>query len=507
MRNTIFIILFSMILVSGSVLPATFAEHLSAGSGIGAGLAGVNLPGAWYAGENLKIGDYFKYKLCHESYKDCTEFWFSMWLEKEILDGPEEMFRFQVLVEDGNKVLKGHMDVGKIAPEPIGGTVSDNILRYTSVYKSSIIWLSSFATADIDQPGKGPKAFSKVSWGKIANIGGEQIGAIGIETMTVPAGEYDTVVIGWKSGGITSHIYVVDEFPFPVKASTWVQVTAGIPPQEYRFSLHEYKENVSSSPFAGFTDTEGVKKDAGCITNYKLVKIFENTNTNSMVINIQYGPEKPRIGCDIEWVINFKKAFSTDLWENQVHYDILKVNLIDGQTIPIASAAEDEGYDKFFSTSGQVHRYWLMQGDPGLQKFAVIVHGTGPVYSVPNPEKFGYVILDIDLQSKKPVSGSLETLIPTQTEPGISIPSWIKNNAGWWADGLIDDASFVSGIQWLISNGVITIPPTEQATESDNVIPSWIKNNAGWWSDGSIPDNAFVSGLQWLISNGIITIS
>ena len=226
-----------------------------------------------------------------------------------------------------------------------------------------------------------------------------------------------------------------------------------------------------------------------------------------MVINIQYGPEKPRIGCDIEWVINFKKAFSTDLWENQVHYDILKVNLIDGQTIPIASAAEDEGYDKFFSTSGQVHRYWLMQGDPGLQKFAVIVHGTGPVYSVPNPEKFGYVILDIDLQSKKPVSGSLETLIPTPTESEISIPSWIKNNAGWWAGGLIDDASFVSGIQWLISNGVITIPPTEQATESDNVIPSWIKNNAGWWSDGSIPDNAFVSGLQWLISNGIITIS
>jgi hypothetical protein len=149
-----------------------------------------------------------------------------------------------------------------------------------------------------------------------------------------------------------------------------------------------------------------------------------------------------------------------------------------------------------------------MEGDPGLQKFAVIVYGTGPAYSVPNSESFGYVILDIDLQSKKPVSGSLETLIPTQTEPEISIPSWIKNNAGWWADGLIDDASFVSGIQWLISNGVITIPPTEQATESGaSIIPDWIKNNAGWWSDGSIPDNAFVSGLQWLISNGIITIS
>jgi len=507
MRNTIFIILFSMILVSGSVLPATFAEHLSAGSGIGAGLGGVNIPGSWYAGENLKVGDYFKYKVCHAEYKDCTDFWFSMWLEKEVFDGPEDMLRFQVLVEDGNKILKGKMDVGKVAPEPIGGTVSDNILEYASVYKNSITWLSSFATAEIDQPGKGSKAFSKVSWGKIANIGGEQVSPIGMETITVPAGEYDTVVVGWKSGGITSHIYVVDEFPFPIKASTWIQVTAGIPPQEYRFSLYEYKENVSSSPFAGFTDTEEAKKGAGCITNYDLVKIFENTNTNSMVINIKYGPEKTRIGCDIEWVIEFKKAFSTDLWENQVHYDILKVNVIGGQTIPTASAAEDEGHDKFFSTSGQVHRYWLMQGDPGLQKFAVIVYGTGPEYSVPNPDSFGYVILDIDLQSKKSVSGSLETLIPTQTEPEISIPSWIKNNAGWWSDGLIDDASFVSGIQWLISNGVITIPPTEQATESDNVIPSWIKNNAGWWSDGSIPDNAFVSGLQWLISNGIITIS
>ena len=507
MRNTIFIILFSIILVSGSILPATFAE-IQASSGIGAGLAGVDHPGSWYPGENLKVGDYFKYKLCHESYKDCTDFWFSMWLEKEVFVGPEEKFRFQVLIEDGNKVLKGHMDVGKIAPEPIGGTVSDNILRYTSVYKSSIIWLSSFATAEIDQPGKGPKAFTKPSWGKIGNIGGEQVGAIGMETITIPTGEYDTIVIGWKSGGVTNRIWVVDEFTFPVKASTWVQVTAGVPPQEYRFTLYEYEENVSSSPFAGIIDTQEAKEGAGCITNYDLVKIFENTNTNSMVINIKYGPEKPRIGCEIEWVIEFKKAFSTDLWENQVHYDILKVKLVDGKTIPTASAAEEEGHDKFFSTSGQVHRYWQMQGEPGLQKFAIIVYGTGPEYNTPSPDAFGYVLLDIDLQSKKSVSGSLETLIPTQTESEISIPSWIKNNAGWWADGLIDDTSFVLGLEWLISNDVMTIPPTEQATEyGATIIPDWIKNNAGWWSNGLIPNDAFVSGLQWLISNGIITIS
>ena len=41
--------------------------------------------------------------------------------------------------------------------------------------------------------------------------------------------------------------------------------------------------------------------------------------------------------------------------------------------------------------------------------------------------------------------------------PETSIPGWIKNNAGWWADGQIDDSSFVSGLQWLISNGIMKI--------------------------------------------------
>ena len=37
------------------------------------------------------------------------------------------------------------------------------------------------------------------------------------------------------------------------------------------------------------------------------------------------------------------------------------------------------------------------------------------------------------------------------------IPSWIKNNAGWWADGLIDDSSFVEGMQFLIQEGLIKL--------------------------------------------------
>ena len=37
------------------------------------------------------------------------------------------------------------------------------------------------------------------------------------------------------------------------------------------------------------------------------------------------------------------------------------------------------------------------------------------------------------------------------------IPDWIKSNAGWWAEGQIDDSSFVQGIQFLIKEGLMTI--------------------------------------------------
>jgi len=53
-------------------------------------------------------------------------------------------------------------------------------------------------------------------------------------------------------------------------------------------------------------------------------------------------------------------------------------------------------------------------------------------------------------------SGEVFTSAPTPITQS-SIPEWIKNNAGWWADGQIDDSSFVSGLQWLISNGIMKI--------------------------------------------------
>ena len=93
---------------------------------------------------------------------------------------------------------------------------------------------------------------------------------------------------------------------------------------------------------------------------------------------------------------------------------------------------------------------------------------------------------------------------PTQKQ--IIVPSWIKTNAGWWAEGQIKDDSFVEGIKYLIKEDIMRIPETKAGTGTSQEIPSWIKTNADWWSQGQISDESFVNGIQWLIKNGIMRI-
>jgi len=86
------------------------------------------------------------------------------------------------------------------------------------------------------------------------------------------------------------------------------------------------------------------------------------------------------------------------------------------------------------------------------------------------------------------------------------IPEWVKNNAGWWSEGLIGDSDFVSGIQFLIKEEIMIIPETKTVSQTSKGIPEWVKNNAGWWSEGLIGDSDFVSGIQFLIQQGIMVI-
>ena len=88
---------------------------------------------------------------------------------------------------------------------------------------------------------------------------------------------------------------------------------------------------------------------------------------------------------------------------------------------------------------------------------------------------------------------------------GFSIPDWIKNVAGFWHAGDINDDSFLGAIEYLIENNIIVVPTTESGS-GGGTVPSWVKNNAGWWASDQIDDETFVNALQYLIQQGLIQV-
>ena len=101
---------------------------------------------------------------------------------------------------------------------------------------------------------------------------------------------------------------------------------------------------------------------------------------------------------------------------------------------------------------------------------------------------------------------------PTSTSDkisGLEIPEYVKNIATFWKDGQIDDQTFVGAIQYMVQTDIITVPdlPPSEKSESKESVPSWLKTTVGFWADGQTSDAEFANSIQWLVSNGIITLN
>ncbi len=54
------------------------------------------------------------------------------------------------------------------------------------------------------------------------------------------------------------------------------------------------------------------------------------------------------------------------------------------------------------------------------------------------------------------------------------VPEWVKNNAAWWAEGTVDDQTFLNGIEFLIENGVINVSSGGQSIDVDTLTIGFI---------------------------------
>ena len=453
---------------------------------------GVDYAGDWHVGEGMQIGDYYSYEMCHVDYKECAEFTMDIWVEKDIQVGTETKWLAHVVVYDGSRVTVGQMELGKIAPEPTGG--SPELSSYIGAFKSSVVWLSAFANANE------PKIFSMPSWGKIANIGGEQIlpKELLADGHDVPAGHFDNVIlVGWRTGGANSQIWVSDGFPFPIKALTWTHVSEGIPPREYEFELQEYRTGVTENPFAGIISTAQQEAQLGCPSIDGLDQSIKKPSYFfKYQLHVFYSPDPPVEDCPMRMLIKFISKYDDTEFLNQVQYDFWVVDvdeLGNPLTPPKRSISSDEGRLYLYSPSGQAEIEFIVN-ESGMTNYLIYIYGLSKDGVVPPSAQGDYLLVPIDVYSG--------------TKPVAVIPDWIKNTAMWWVEGSIDDQAFVQGLQFLIQEEILSIPPTESAGDATGgAIPDWIKNTTMWWVEGSIDDQSFVQGLQFLIQSGILRVS
>ena len=130
-----------------------------------------------------------------------------------------------------------------------------------------------------------------------------------------------------------------------------------------------------------------------------------------------------------------------------------------------------------------------------------------PAEPVPEPD----VVQDSEL--------GVESVVTTEEfitmDPKPEVPDWVKNHAGWWAEGQIDDSSFTNGIEFLIQEKIIDIDrlpnvskdpdqEDEELEEETAHIPEWVKNNAKWWADGLLTEEDFLNGIKYLVEKEII---
>ena len=100
----------------------------------------------------------------------------------------------------------------------------------------------------------------------------------------------------------------------------------------------------------------------------------------------------------------------------------------------------------------------------------------------------------------------------------LDIPEWIKNSIEIWSEDKINDDSFIQGIQFLVQEQIIDITMESNVSEVKDTnirifeeekitrVPDWVKDNAGWWVEGLLSDEEFINSIKFLLEKETIMI-
>lgn len=362
---------------------------------------------SWYPGKGLKQGDYFTYNVCWTDWHNCTPFQMNFWVKNQTSDGNGWNLVFGVV--DGSNVQKGIMTIGKITPDPT--SFDPNISDYTGVYRSTVSWLDSFATRDT------PKTFDVPAWGRTGSVGGQSVGPVSHEKVTVGAGTFDAYVLGWHKG-VDNKIWVDSSVPFPVKALVYVDVTTGVPPPDYTLELVKMGNSQTEPDIFTNSSPTGVGVSSQCDQpNMEQDSVHQTTTTDSssMIVEYRYSPSNPHDGCPIEYRLSFEKNFDQTQKYSNVQYDIFTT---DDQGKQMSSIAQGNGRQSLFAPVGDDDVTTVLKGSTPMSHVVIAVLGTGAEGSLPDTSLSGIVKFDVNTQASFAGYDGGTTSQPNGTSPG-----------------------------------------------------------------------------------------
>ena len=297
----------------------------------------------------------------------------------------------------------------------------------------------------------------------------------GTEDTTYPDGGFITMAFTGQEHHIGNEVWNVtfysDETNFVAYTNTILEILQSFTP---------YPEPISSSPTSSSgtsinptppEDTrDQFESEVSLFPEYISVESDQSSYKEKMVMRIS-------------GTLNFDPAEKT---EDRIHAAILSPDkeIIKRFKIDRDYTFETDLYlkDSWLQKSGD---YYLVVEHDGKQAFTVFNYRVTLPPSIAQTEIFN------------------EDEVETQ-----EIPSWVKNNAKWWAEDILTEDDFVNGIQYMIKENIISIPNLpESSSETADSVPAWVKNNAGWWAEGQIDDKSFVQGIEYLVKVGIIQVS
>ncbi len=199
----------------------------------------------WYPGEGIRQDMYVKYRIEHYDFNQRQPYVMTLYFQQQDQDGN---WIVPTYVETNGRVLQGTLKLSDTMSPLLGGEVPQEMRPFIAGYQSSLIWLDAFTTVSA------PLSLTAGSWGKIASIGGSEVRPVGTQQVTFAGAESlcganscDATLISWHKG-VDSNVWVVNEFPFPVKAETFADVTTPPAPIQYRFELLETGSGQPPAP-------------------------------------------------------------------------------------------------------------------------------------------------------------------------------------------------------------------------------------------------------------------